>query len=77
MHPTKRQIKYYIFYCITQLVVWFFWASDWHFYSHSRWCGLHISDYITFTSAVAIPFLLGLLVFSILFLPFYLRREDD
>jgi len=76
MHPTKRQIKYYIFYCITQVIVWFLWASDWRFYSHQAWSGLHIGDYITFTSAVLIPFLLGLLIFSIIFLPFYLRKEE-
>jgi len=76
MHPTKRQVKYYIFYCITQLIIWFCWASDWRFYDYPHWCGLHSGDYITFTSAVAVPFLLGLLIFSILFLPFYLRKEE-
>lgn len=76
MHPTKRQIKYYILYCITQLSVWFFWASDWRFNEHRAWCGLHLSDHLTFTSAVLIPFLLGLLVFSVIFLPFYLRKES-
>lgn len=64
MHPTKRQVKYYIFYCITQLLIWFFWT------------GLYTGGQITFTSAVLIPFLLGLLIFSIIFLPFYLRKEE-
>lgn len=77
MHPTNRQIKYYVLYCITQLVVWFFWASEWNFYRHPTWCGLYTSERLTFTSGVAIPFLLGLLLFSIIFLPFYIRREED
>lgn len=76
MHPTKRQIKYYILYCITQLAVWFFWASNWAYHSSRTWCGLYISRDFTFTSAVLIPFLLGLLIFSIIFLPFYVRKDD-
>lgn len=75
MHPTKRQIKYYILYCITQLIVWFFWASYWDSYGKT-WCGLYISKDFSFTSAVLIPFLLGLLIFSVIFLPFYLRKEQ-
>jgi len=77
MHPTNRQLKFYILYCITQLSVWFLWSSDWKYYNHMQWSGLHTSDHLTFTSGVAIPFLLGLLLFSIIFLPFYIRREDD
>lgn len=78
MHPTKRQIKYYIFYCITQLIVWFCWSSEWNCHRHPpTWCGLYISRDFTFTSAVLIPFLLGLLIFSVIFLPFYIRREGD
>lgn len=76
MHPTKRQIKYYIFYCITQVIVWFLWASDWRFYRYPTWSGLYAIDNLTFTGAVVVPFLLGLLIFSILFLPFYLRKEE-
>lgn len=80
MRLTKRQIKYYILYCVTQLTVWFFWASNWAYLGNRNgnrtWCGLYMSREFTFTSAVLVPFLLGLLIFSIIFLPFYLCKEE-